>query len=158
MNRFSAQQNGIINSFFFFFWRLLRFGKELLIYTYIIYIDVINGRVSCVRARHHFCDVTFRDVWWGYDDDHKLQPIQNQNQTQTQTQGGGPPGWMWSGRCGCVSVCLRTLLHLGTLCRRTESQQAGPDTLLLWWSEGGGDGCDVLLLLYQTEYLPSSSQ
>ena len=47
---------------------------------------------------------------------------------------------MWSRRCGCVSVCLRTLLHLGTLCRRTESQQAGPDTLLLWWRQGGGDG------------------
>ena len=37
---------------------------------------------------------------------------------------------------------MRTLLHLGTLCRRTESQQAGPDTLLLWWSQGGGgEGC-----------------
>ena len=47
---------------------------------------------------------------------------------------------MWCGRCGWVSVCLRTLLHLGTLCRRTESQQAGPDTLLLWWSQGGGEG------------------
>ena len=59
---------------------------------------------------------------------------------RTQTQGGGPPGWMWCWRCGCVSVCVRTLLHLGTLCRRTESQQAGPDTLLLWWSQGGGGG------------------
>ena len=39
-----------------------------------------------------------------------------------------------------MSVCVRTLLHLGTLCRRTESQQAGPDTLLLWWSQGGGGG------------------
>ena len=39
-------------------------------------------------------------------------------------------------------MCLRTLLHLGTLCRRTESQQAGPDTLLLWWSQGGaGEDC-----------------
>ena len=57
-----------------------------------------------------------------------------------RTQGGGPPGWMWSRRCGCVSVCVRTLLHLGTLCRRTESQQAGPDTLLLWWSQRGGEG------------------
>ena len=47
---------------------------------------------------------------------------------------------MWSRRCGCVSVCVRTLLHLGTLCRRTESQQAGPDTLLLWWSQRGGEG------------------
>ena len=37
-------------------------------------------------------------------------------------------------------VCLRTLLHLGTLCKRTESQQAGPDTLLLWWSQWGGEG------------------
>ena len=47
---------------------------------------------------------------------------------------------MWSRRCGCVSVCVRTLLHLGTLCRRTESQQAGPHTLLLWWSQRGGGG------------------
>ena len=40
-----------------------------------------------------------------------------------------------------MSVCVRTLLHLGTLCRRTESQQAGPDTLLLWWSQRGeGEG------------------
>ncbi len=33
MNRFSTQQNGLTNSFFFI-WRLSRFGKELFIYKY----------------------------------------------------------------------------------------------------------------------------
>ena len=85
--------------------------------------------------------VSAHDVW-RWDDHHKLQPTQRHwgTRTKPRTQGGGPPGWMWCGRCGWVSVCLRTLLHLGTLCRRTESQQAGPDTLLLWWRQGGGDG------------------
>ena len=44
-------------------------------------------------------------------------------------------------------MCVRTLLHLGTLCRRTESQQAGPHTLLLWWSRGGGeDECFTIVV------------
>ena len=104
-------------------------------WLYIIYIIYINWAHCCWRCL---------EVRWGSEPTTHTETLRNQDQTRTWTQGGGPPGWMWSRRCGCVSVCVRTLLHLGTLCRRTESQQAGPDTLLLWWSQRGGGGGGVL--------------